>query len=124
VRRRTTHFNTTSAATGAVDLLRPQGCNAAAPRLVGANIGFMPFPTGQRSARKLKVTVAMEAVGNKIRLDSQSWEGAEVISERQALMVVAIKGQLYLLPELRPAKFERIDHDGLAEAGYGPEDFE
>jgi hypothetical protein len=39
-------------------------------------------------------------------------------------MVVAINGQLYLLPEHRPAKFERIDHDGLAEAGYGPDDFE
>jgi hypothetical protein len=35
-------------------------------------------------------------------------------------MVVAIKGQLYLLPEHRPAKFEPIDQDGLYEAGYGP----
>ncbi len=40
------------------------------------------------------------------------------------LMVVAYKGQLYLLPEHRPAKFERIDNDGLHEAGYGPDDFE
>jgi hypothetical protein len=38
--------------------------------------------------------------------------------------VVALKGQLYLLPEHRPAKFERVDHDGLNEAGYGPDDFE
>jgi len=36
----------------------------------------------------------------------------------------SIKGQLYLLPEHRPAKFENIDQDGLHEAGYVPEDFE
>ncbi len=39
-------------------------------------------------------------------------------------MVVAIDGRLYALPEHRPAKFERIDHTGLHEAGYGPDDFE
>ena len=44
-----------------------------------------------------------------------------MVGERQVLMVVAIKGQLYLLPEHRPAKFENIDQDGLHEA---PEDFE
>ena len=53
-----------------------------------------------------KFTVAMEAVGNKIRLNSQGWEDVRVIGERQVLMVVAYKGQLYLLPEARPAKFE------------------
>jgi hypothetical protein len=63
----------------------------------------------------------LEAVDNKIRLNSQGWEDARIITERQVLMVVAM---LYLLPEPRPAKFERIDHDGLAEAGYGPDDFE
>jgi hypothetical protein len=42
------------------------------------------------------------------------------ICERQVLMV-AIKGQLYLLPEPGTAKFENIDQDGLHEA---PEDFE
>ena len=46
-----------------------------------------------------------------------------VIGERQVLMV-AIKGQLYILPEPGPAKFENIDQDGLHDAGYGPEDFE
>ena len=71
-----------------------------------------------------KVTVAVKAVGNKIRLNSQGWEDARIIGERQVLMIVAYKGQLYLLPEHRPAKFERIDHDGLREAGYGPDDFE
>ena len=71
-----------------------------------------------------KVTVTMEAVGNKIRLNSQGWEDARVLNERQVFMVVAIKGQLYLLPEQRPTKFEHIDHDGLNEAGYGPDDFE
>jgi hypothetical protein len=71
-----------------------------------------------------KVTVPMEAVGVKIRLNSQGWEDARVLTERQVLMVVAIKGQLYLSPEHRPSKFEHIDHDGLAEAGYGPDDFE
>jgi hypothetical protein len=71
-----------------------------------------------------KVTVTMEAVGNKIRLNSQSWEDLGVLNERQVFTVVAINGQLYLLPEPRPAKFEHIDHDGLSEAGYGPDDFE
>jgi hypothetical protein len=37
-------------------------------------------------------------------------------------MVVAYKGQIYLLAEHRPAKFEQIDQTGLR--GYGPEDFE
>ena len=37
---------------------------------------------------------------------------------------MAHKGQLYLLPEHRPAEFENIDHTGLHEAGYGPDDFE
>ena len=71
-----------------------------------------------------KVTVALEAVGNKIRLNSQGWEDARIIGERQVLMVVAYKGQLYLLPYHRPAKFEYIDQTGLHEAGYGPDDFE
>jgi hypothetical protein len=39
-------------------------------------------------------------------------------------MVVAYKGRLDLLPEHRPAKFERIDQEGMVEAGYGPDDFE
>jgi hypothetical protein len=71
-----------------------------------------------------KVTVAMEAVENKIRLNSQGWEDTRVIGERQVLMVVAYKERLYILPEHRPAKFENIDQEGLHEAGYGPEDFE
>jgi hypothetical protein len=37
---------------------------------------------------------------------------------------VAYKGQIYLLAEHPPAKFERIEETGLREAGYGPEDFE
>jgi hypothetical protein len=45
--------------------------------------------------------------GDKIRSNSQGWEDARVIGERQVLMV-AIKGQLYLLPEPGPAKFENI----------------
>ncbi len=39
-------------------------------------------------------------------------------------MVVAHKGQLYLLPEHQPAKFERFDNDGLYEAGCGADDLE
>ena len=62
----------------------------------------------------------MEAAGDKIRSNSQGWEDARVIGERQVLMV-AIKGQLYLLPEPGPAKIENNDQDGLHEA---PEDFE
>jgi hypothetical protein len=71
-----------------------------------------------------KVTLAMEAVGNKIRLNCQGWEDVKVLNPRQALLVVAINGQLYLMPEPRPQRFERVDHDGLHEAGYGPDDFE
>jgi hypothetical protein len=67
-----------------------------------------------------KVTVAMEAVGSKIRLNSQGWEDARIIGDRQVLMVVAYK----LLAEHRPAKFEQIDQTGPREAGYEPEDFE
>jgi hypothetical protein len=55
----------------------------------------------------------MEAVGNKIRLNSQGWEDVRVLNGRQVFMVVALKGQLYLLPEHRPSKFEHIDHEGL-----------
>ena len=71
-----------------------------------------------------KFTITLEAVGNKIRANSQGWEDARVLTERQVAMVVAIKGvALYLLPEHRPAKFENIDTEGLHEAGYGPDDF-
>jgi hypothetical protein len=70
-----------------------------------------------------KFTVTLETVGNKIRANSQGWEDARVVNERQAFMVVAIDGILYALPEHRPAKFERVDTSGLNEAGYGPEDF-
>jgi hypothetical protein len=71
-----------------------------------------------------KFTVMLEAVGNKIRANSQGWEDARIVSERQALTVVAHKGQLYFLPEHKRAKFERVDQTGLREAGYGPEDFQ
>ena len=56
----------------------------------------------------------MEAAGDKIRSNSQGWEGRAGGHRR-------IKGQLYLLPEPGPAKIENIDQDGLHEA---PEDFE
>ena len=45
---------------------------------------------------RTKVTVAMQAVGDKIRLNSQGWEDARVLTERQVAMVVAYKGQHYL----------------------------
>ena len=54
-------------------------------------------------------------------MNSQGCEDARTLTERAVLMVVA---RLYALPERRPARFERIDHDGLHEAGYGPDDFE
>ena len=38
----------------------------------------------------------------------------------RVLMVEAHKGQLYLLPERRPAKFQRIDNDGLTRRITGP----
>jgi hypothetical protein len=70
-----------------------------------------------------KFTVTMEAVGNKIRLNSQGWEDARMIGDRQVAIVVASKGQLYLLAEHRPAKFENIDTQGRT-SGDGPDDFE
>jgi hypothetical protein len=63
----------------------------------------------------------MEAVQNKIRLNCSGWDDVRVLTERQALLVVAYKGQLYLLPEPRPSRFEHIDDQGLIEAGYGPD---
>jgi hypothetical protein len=57
-----------------------------------------------------------EAVENKIRRNSQGWEDAGIVGERQVIMVVAYGRQLYLLPEHRPAKFERVDTTGLNEA--------
>jgi hypothetical protein len=70
-----------------------------------------------------KVTVALEAVENKIRQNSQGWEDAWIIGERQVITVATYKGQIYLFAEHRPAKFKQIDKTGLREAGYGPEDF-
>ena len=46
--------------------------------------------------------------GNKIRSNSQGREDVRVIGELKVLMVVAYKGQLYLSPEARPAKFETV----------------
>jgi hypothetical protein len=51
-------------------------------------------------------------------------EDARIIGERWVIMVVAYEGQIYLLAEHRPTKFEQIDQTGQREAGYGPEDFE
>jgi hypothetical protein len=53
-------------------------------------------------------TVTMEAAGDKIRSNSQGSEDVRVLNERQVFMVVALKGQLYLLPEHRPTKRENI----------------
>jgi hypothetical protein len=47
-----------------------------------------------------------------------------VLGSRSILEVVAIKGQIYLFDRPRPQKHENIDHDGLHEAAYGPDDFE
>jgi hypothetical protein len=94
---------------------------------VGKIIMAQPSPLSVLSnALKIadKFTVTMEAVGNKIRLNSQGWEDARVLTERQVAMVVAYKGQHYLLPEHRPPKFEHINQTGLHEAGYGLGDFE
>ena len=51
-----------------------------------------------------KVTVAQEAVGNKIRLNSQGWEDARIIGERQVLMVVAYNLALSPAPASRVTK--------------------
>ena len=47
-----------------------------------------------------------------------------MIGDRQVAIVVAYKGQLYLLAEHRPAKFEQHRPDWPARGGDGPEDFE
>jgi hypothetical protein len=44
-------------------------------------------------------------------------------SRPRRVFCATYKGQLYLLPEHRPAKFEHVDLQGLNEAGYGEEDF-
>jgi DNA-binding transcriptional regulator PaaX len=61
------------------------------------------------NARTDKLTVALEAVENKIRQNSQRWED-------EWIMVIMVRGD-------PPAKFKQIDQTGLREAGYGPEDF-
>jgi hypothetical protein len=43
--------------------------------------------------------------------------GARIIADRQVAIVVAYKGQLYLLAEHRPAKFENIDTQGRTRRG-------
>ncbi len=45
-----------------------------------------------------KVTVSMEAVGNKIRLNSQGSEDARIIGDRQVAIVVAYKGSSISCP--------------------------
>ncbi len=66
----------------------------------------------------------MEAVAEKIRLNPQAGRMRGSSASARVLMVVAHKGQLYLLPEHQPAKFERFDNDGLYEAGCGADDLE
>jgi hypothetical protein len=66
-----------------------------------------------------KITVSMEAVGNKIRLNFQWREDTRIIGDRPGRDRSGAQGQLHLLPEHRPAKFENIDTQGLHEAGTG-----
>jgi hypothetical protein len=54
-----------------------------------------------------KVTVSMEAVENKIRLNSQGWEDARIIGERHVLMVVV---QGAALPPARAPAREVREH--------------
>jgi hypothetical protein len=64
-----------------------------------------------------KVTVSMQAVGNKIRLNSQGREDARIIGDREVVTVVPIKGQLYLPPaapiEIRARRPRRLARGGL-----------
>jgi hypothetical protein len=54
-----------------------------------------PSPLSVRSnALKIADEVTGEAVENKIRRNSQGWEDARIIGERQMIMVVAYKGQI------------------------------
>ena len=62
----------------------------------------------------------MEAAGDKIRSNSQGWEDARVIGERQ----VQSRGNSTSCPSRGRAKIENIDQDGRHETDYGPEDFE
>jgi hypothetical protein len=61
-----------------------------------------------------------QTVGDKIRLNCQGWEDVKVLNPRQALLVVAINGQLYLLPAHRPAKFETSIMMGWPKRATGP----
>jgi hypothetical protein len=54
-----------------------------------------------------KATVSMEAVENKIRLNSQGWEDARIIGERHVLMVVV---QGAALPPARAPAREVREH--------------
>ena len=46
-------------------------------------LAYLIFQGRGMAERNLQLTVAMEAVGDKIRLNSQGWEDARVIGERQ-----------------------------------------
>ncbi len=64
----------------------------AGKNFVAAQHSFQPSPLSVLSgALKIsdKFTIAMEAVGDKIRMNSQGWDDARVLTERQVAMVVA-----------------------------------
>jgi hypothetical protein len=83
-------------------------------------MGFVPFV--------LKITPCQSLSRLPVALTDAPLKGKGskplTIRERQVLMVVAVDGRLYLLPEPRPAKYERVDITGLHEAAYGPDNFE
>jgi hypothetical protein len=76
-----------------------------------------PLAVLSGALNRSKLRLPWRAVGDKIRSNSQGWEDARVIGERQVLMVGAT------LPFARAGAGEVREHlqDGLHEA---PDDFE
>jgi hypothetical protein len=72
-----------------------------------------------------EMTISLKAIdGVKIRVNRAGWEDYKLADGREVLEIVAIGGKIYLFKRPRPAKYERIDHDDIHEAGYRPDDFE
>jgi hypothetical protein len=57
-------------------------------------------------------------------MNASGWDSFKLIGSRSVLEVVAVDGRIYLFERPRPGEYERVDHGGLHEAGYGPDDFE
>jgi hypothetical protein len=71
-----------------------------------------------------KATVALEAVGNKIRVNSQGWEDCPDGRRSPGRNRSGAQGATPPPARAPAGKFEQIDRTGLRDGGYRPEDFE